>query len=251
MAFDILKSYLVRLGYTVDSPSANKFNDALRAATANVTRFTTGMTTSFIEAGAAAVTALTAVGAGTIALMEQTARADLGYQLFARRMYMSVDAAKQLKIATDALGYSLEDILWGPPEIRDRYQQLIEQQKQLQSGLGGAGFEAQMKKIRDIGFQFTLLKVEAQYFVQGLASALSKALTGDENSLLKRLQDWNKWLIDNIPRLASEAASYLAPVLRDVYRIWGDIAEISRVAVSEFLKFIGVIYADDRLRIHQ
>jgi len=33
---DILRSYLVSLGYTVDQPQLNRFNDALRQATASV-----------------------------------------------------------------------------------------------------------------------------------------------------------------------------------------------------------------------
>ena len=111
MNSDIIKSYLVSLGYDIDQPGLNKFQDALRASAAQVMKFTSGMTTSFVEAGVAAVTALTGIAAGTVALMSSTAKADLQFQLFARRLYMNVDAAKSLKIATDALGMDLQDIV--------------------------------------------------------------------------------------------------------------------------------------------
>lgn len=247
MNIDVIKSYLVQLGYEIDRPQLNKFNDALRATTANITRFTSGMATAFVEAGVAVTTALTAVATGTVALMESTARADLGFSLLARQMYMTKDAARSMKIATDALGYSIEDIVWGPAELRDRYRTLIEDQKRLAAGLGGADFETQMKQIRDITFEFTRLKVEAQYFVMGLTKALSKALTGDENGLLKKLREWNEWLITNIPALADKFAIYLVPVLRDVKAIWSDVADILGIVTTDFIRFIGVISDDKEL----
>lgn len=249
MNTDVIKSYLVQLGYEIDKPTLTKFNDALRQTAQVVTRFAGGMTKDVVEAGLAVTTALTGIAAGTVALMQSTARADLGYQLLARRMYMTVDAARDMAIATKELGFSIEDIVWGPPELRQRYQQLIQDQKQLTAGLGGqAGFEGELRKIRDIEFEFTRLKVEAQYFVIGLTKALSTALTGDENGLLERLRGWNQWLIANIPKLSQEFAQYLAPVLRDVYRIWQDIADITKVAAEQFIKFIGLLYNDDTLK---
>src|SRR5580700_3585062 len=97
----VIRSYLVSLGFDVDAIGRNKFDEALRTATASITHFTGGMAKSFIEAGAAVVGTLTAVATGTIAMMAETAKSDLQFQLLARRMYMTTDAAKSLKIATD------------------------------------------------------------------------------------------------------------------------------------------------------
>jgi len=108
---------------------------------------------------------------------------------------------------------SLEDVVWGPPELRERYQQLIADQKQLMAGLGWTDVEMQMRKIRDLEFQFTRMRVEAGLFVVGFVQSLSKSLTGDENGIIERLKGWNKWLIDNIPKLANELANSLAPGL--------------------------------------
>ena len=248
MNTDVIKSYLVSLGYEVDAQSLNKFNDALRSTAAQVSKFTEGMTTAFVEAGAAVVTTLTAIAGGTVALMESTARADMGFALLARRMYMTKDAARSMKIATDALGYSIEDIVWGPAELRDRYRQLIQDQRALAAGLGGGSFEAEMKRIRDITFEFTRLKVEAQYFVMGLTKALSTALTGDENGILNRLRSWNEWLIANVPVLADKLSVYLAPVLRDVYRIWADMVAVGRDVTSVLISLLGELTDDAKLK---
>jgi hypothetical protein len=247
MNANVIKSYLVQLGYDIDQPTLNKFNEAMRVTAQQVTKFTEGMATSFVEAGAAVVGTLTGIAVGTVAMMAETAKADLGFQLLARRMFMSVDAAKQYKIALDALGMSAEDVIWGPPELRERYAKLIADQRELQRGLGG-DFEGQMRKIRDVEFEFTRLKVEAQYFVMALTRSLSIALTGDENGLLERLRSWNTWLIQNIPVLAGQFTQYLVPVLRDVKAIWMDIGDILRIATSEFLKLIGVLSNDSTLK---
>jgi len=94
---DVIRQYLVSLGFDVSQPELNKLNEVLRGATQTIEQFTGGMAKSFIEAGAAVVTALTAVAGGTLALAVETARSDLQFQLLARRMYMTSEAARQMR----------------------------------------------------------------------------------------------------------------------------------------------------------
>lgn len=245
---DIIKSYLVSLGFKIDHPQLDQFNNALKQAGYEVTKLTSGMAKEFVVAGSVVAGALASVAAGTVALMDHTAQADLGYQLFARRMFMSTDAAKQLKIATDALGYSLEDIVWGPRELQERFHQLLSDQKELAKGLGGADFEKQMRQVRDIRFEFTRLGVEGQYFVMSLTKSLSKAMFGDENGLLKRLQEFNTWFIRNIPHIADQVTHHLVPALRDIYAIGADIGHVFRDIASSFIKFTGFVAGIDKLK---
>lgn len=247
MNANVIKSYLVSLQYAVDSPSQKNFDESLRVVTQQITKFTDGMATKFIEAGAAVVGVLTGIATGTLALMSETAKQDLGFQLLARRMYMTESAAKSMKISLDALGYSIEDIVWGPPELRERYKQLASDQRQLQAGLGG-DFEGNMRRIRDVEFEFTRLKVEAQYFVMALVKSLSTALTGSEGGLIERLKGWNAWLIQNIPQLAEKFSKYLVPVLQDVKAIWLDIAEVGKDLTSILITLMGELFDDAQLK---
>jgi hypothetical protein len=80
-----------------------------------------------------------------------------------------------------------------------------------------------------------------------LTKSLSKALTGDENGILMRLKSWNEWLIQNIPDLANKAATYLAPVLRDVWSILKDIGSMGKTVADDFVQFVGLLYNDPRL----
>ena len=244
MDLNALKSYLVELGFEVDHPQLSRFNDALRSAGKLVEETTSGMVKSLLGAGAALTTALTGIATGTVALMDKVSQADLGYQLFARRMFMSTEAARALKIATDALGYSLEDIVWGPPELQERYKALIEYQR---GTVMAPDFEKQMRQIRDVRFEFTKLEVAGQYFAMNLVAALSRGLFGDENSLAKNLQKLSRWIQLNGTHLADSLARYLVPVIRDVAAIFTDIFSITKMLTGEFVKFIGVIYGDGKL----
>lgn len=246
MNSEIIKSYLVKISYGEDLVSRGAFDQAIRTATATITQFTGGMAKNFIEAGAAVTTALTGIATGLVVMGLETARTDLNLQILARRSFMSVNAFREMHTALQALGVSAEDVLSGPPELRERYATLTNDIRRM---IGGSGdFETQLKKIRDIEFEFTRLKVEASMFALNLTKALSVALTGDENGLLQRLKSWNEWLIVNIPKLADEFSSYLAPALISVKQIWMELADIARVVTSEFIKFIGMLANDAQMK---
>jgi hypothetical protein len=209
-----IKEYLVSLGFSVDNVSLRRFEDGLKRASVNTEKFAKNVVGDFAVVGAAVVTAFTAVGAGTIGLMSHVAKADLGYQMFARRMFMGVDAAKKMKIATDALGVSLEEIVWGPPELAERYRALVKDQTEMMKFLGGDKFEKSMRSIRDIGFQFTRMVPELQYFSMRFTEDIMNKLFGTPKSLENRLKDFNAWFIANMPRISDEISSVIAPAFK-------------------------------------
>lgn len=250
MDLEVIKSYLVSLGFTVDQPELNKFNSVLRDVAVSVERFTVGTPLGivglFAKAGAAIAATLTTIAAGTVGLMDHVANADLDFKLFARRMFMTENAAKSLKIATDALGYSLEDIVWGPKELRDRFGVLISDQQRMQTGLG-PDYEKQLKTIRDIRFEFTRLEVEGKYFAMYLVKSLGALLGGDESTLLRKFREFNDWFQKNMPRISQELATRLVPILRDVFRILKDFYDIgSRIPFRKIAD--DTVYLTDKLK---
>jgi hypothetical protein len=245
---DIIKSYLVELGFVVDSPTKNKFDETLRTTLAAVTKFTSGSARMFAEFGAAAVTALTGIATGTVFMMNEVAKSDLQMQLLARRMYMSLPAMREMKMALDAMGMSAEDVLLGPPEVREQYRRLTNDNRRMMADMGAGGFEQEMVKIRKIIYEFQAMEQEAKIFIMSLTKSLSVALTGDENGLLNRLKGWNEWLVANTPKLSQEFSTYLVPVLRDVKEVWKDIADMGKMATSEILRFLGTLYGDSGLK---
>ena len=119
----LIKEYLVGLGFKIDDLQYNKFRWTLESAEKRIMQHTSGMSREFLKFGGAAVGAYTAVGSATVGLLDKIAQGDLTYTLYAQKMYMSVDAAKKLKIAVDSLGYSINEISWNP-ELRSRFKEL-------------------------------------------------------------------------------------------------------------------------------
>jgi hypothetical protein len=179
-------------------------------------KLTGKITKGFLLAGATVTGVLTSIAAGTVGLMDHVAGADLDMQLLARRLYLSTDAARKMKTATDALGYSIEEIVWGPPELAERYRALINDQNKMLDNLGSKDFEKQMRMLRDVGFQFTRLKVDLGYFAMFIVKDLSKALWGDENALLRKLSGFADWFRDNMPGIAESIATKVAPAFHDM-----------------------------------
>src|SRR5271154_2826786 len=138
--YETIRSYLVSLGWSVDPSSERKYEEALKRTAVRVEKFSKTAVKDFTLVGGAFVAATAAVVAGTASLLSNVAKQDLGFQLYARRMWMGTEAAKKMKIATDSLGYSLEEIIWGPPELADRYRRLIQDETILMKQLGGPEF---------------------------------------------------------------------------------------------------------------
>lgn len=212
-----IKEYLVSLGFAVDNAELRKFSDAMRRIADVVEHYTTnpvfGIASMFVKTGAVAAGVLTTLTGATIGLLSHVANSDLDMQMFARRMFMSTAAARDMKTATDALGVSLEDIIWGPPELRERYSQLMRDDSKM--GLG-ADWELQMRHIRDVEFEFKRLQ---NFFERGLipylTADIAKAFFGDSGSLEANLKKFNDELSqDKIKGYAQAVSDTLVPVLK-------------------------------------
>jgi hypothetical protein len=232
-----LREYWVALGWQTDTASFRKMQDMLRNMSKEVEKYTVGSTFGigpmFLKAAGLAASAITAIDFSLIGVMTHTANSDLQMQSFARRMFMSTQAARDMKMATDALGVSLEDIIWGPPELRERYQQLIKDQQRM--GLG-QDWEGQMRRIRDVEFQFTRLWVEAQRFTMMFAGSLSKVLFGDQGDLEANLKMLNEKFISKMPQLADDLATKVAPILRTTWELIKGIASAGKDAYDGLMK---------------
>jgi hypothetical protein len=246
----ILREYLVNLGFQVSNPELRKFEDALRITGQQAEKFTTGIARSFTAAGASVIGVLTGISTGVLALADNVARQDLEMQIWARRMFLSADAARQMKIAADALGFSLEDIVWGPKELQERYAGLVAEQKKLDEGMGGTAYiEDRLKRIRDLRNEFTKIQVAVTEGSRGLAASLYDKIFGGAQGE-ERLAKFNNFvdrLINDTPRIVSELSDALAPTLENVWQIWTKLYDIAEKTTGAVLKFIGAIYGDRQL----
>ena len=217
MNSEMLKEYLVGLGFKIDDAGVRKFNDTLKRLADSVENQTAGMSKMYVGAAATVVTSLASVITSTIALMDTIAQADLGYQKYALRMHMTRDAARQLKIVTDAMGESLEDIAW-IPELNERYRLLMTQATGMETPKDAAG---QLRHIRDIRFEFTRLKVEVAYGMQWVGYHLYKHLFDPIGKSRLGFKEFNDYITEKIPEWSEKIAKWLAQIItlgRDAIR---------------------------------
>ena len=224
MAGDIksLKSYLVSLGFDVNTAQLGKFNSALNSAKSLVKSSTFEMSNDLLKWGTAATGVLAAISGAVVGTIAKVATADQDFRLFGQRMFLNTQQARSLKIALDALGQPLEAIAFDP-ELHARYEQLRKDQIALSGGLGG-DFEGTMKQIRDVMFEFTRLKVEFQYFTMSVAKDIFQALGGGD--FIQRLHSLNDYIIQHIPEWSQKFTTYLLPVLKATWHILEDIGII-------------------------
>lgn len=217
-----IRDYLVSLGFAVDNVSERKFGDALKKAGVAVERFSKGAIEGFAIAGGAFVAAAAAVTGATIGMLRSTARQDLEFQVLARRMLMTTDATRKMKMATDALGYSIEEIIWGPPELAERYHQLIKDETAMLSLLGSDKGEAAFRHIRDIEFQFTRIGPALQIFGMRLTEDVLNKLSGTPMSLENRLKSFIDWFEgpSGFVKISDVISGVIAPALTTMWHLF-------------------------------
>jgi hypothetical protein len=234
---DTLKSYLIGLGFAVDIASYRKMNQLLDQQKKMILNSTGVMSNAYVQAGKTIAGILIGVGAATVTLMDKVAKADLGYDLFGMRMYMTADAAKKVKIAVDALGYSMEEIAWNP-ELKKRFDELIELQGGLQKKLG-PDYKQTMREIRDIRFEFTKMRVEGEYMMQVFVSQLMKKLGISARDVHEALKKFNDWLVANMVPAMEKLAELFGNIWDIVLMLGPSLSGLGK-NFSEFMKTISI-----------
>ena len=203
--FETIKDYLVGIGFSVNQQQLKKFTGVLEDIGKKVEVKSASMGSNFAKAGGVMVATITSIVGATALLMDKVAKSDMGYQLYGMRMYTNTEVAKKMKIAIDALGYSMEEIAFNP-ELNKRFGTLIADQIRLQKGLP-ANFKQSMTDIREIDFQFTRLKVKLMWFMDGLAGKLAKSLGLEGwDEPLEKLNDWFE---EKIPIWTDNVANFI------------------------------------------
>lgn len=244
-ATNVLNEYLVRLGFSTDKVAYAQFASSLKDAARLVDNQYLAMAKKVTGFAAASAGAFAAFGASVIGVADKVAMADQEYRLLALHMYTSLPVARELKIALDALGQPLENVMWDP-ELAKRFHQLVADQQAMTKALG-PDFENQMYKIRDVRFEFTRLGVEVKYLTMLVVEDLAKAFGTDMDGLLLKFRRFNSYLIENLPQIASWITSRLVPVLQDVGEVMSSVWGFTKQLVTTFTNLIALLSNDKAL----
>lgn len=214
MGADVLKEYLVSLGYKDDISS--QLQSALKSADGNVSKFAKGTTAEFLKAGAAVTAFVVTATVGIGKFLGRLAKSDLEMQKYARSMWTSNENAKALKTTLDAMGVTLQD-LWLSPELRKQFLELRQIAKEL---IPPNEYREQMKYIRSIGLEFTKMKLEFTYASQWIGYYLIKYIQKPLSDFHKHLQDINKAIQVNMPAWTKRIAEVLSWFIRLGDTLW-------------------------------
>lgn len=202
---DIIKEYLISLGFKTDNSSLQSAQNAMNSVEKSVDSFVSSSVKGFAKAGVAVVTFVATANIALGKYLVSLAQSDLQTEMFARRMWMNKDAAKAYQSSIDALGVSIND-LYLSPELMQKYLELNKEARDM--AVPNKEYSEQMKIVRDITFEFQRLKLEGAYALQWIGYYLTKYLAGP----LGDSRDWLKKINDEIHKDMPEWTKEVAQV---------------------------------------
>lgn len=207
---DVIKEYLVSLGMSVDRKSFDEAGRTIETVEKTVKSFAGSTIKGFAVAGAAIVSALASASIGISVFLGSLAKADLENEKFARKMWLSKDAAAELNYTLKAMGATVED-LYLSPELLRNFQQLRSTIREMKPP---PEFQDQMKSIRSIQFEFQRLRLEAAYALQWVGFYLYKYLEGPIKGIKGGLQGFNDAIIKGMPQWTKNVAQFVSWIAR-------------------------------------
>lgn len=227
-AEDVMKKYLISLGFEVEDEGYRRFNNMISKASSEVSKHTSIMSSSWVKEGGVIVGTMGVIVSSTAIMLDSLAKADLGYKTYAMNMYMAVDAAKEFKIVTEAMGKSQAEISW-MKELNVQYKELM---RQASSMALPNEYREQMEFIRGIGFEFTRMKVESVYALEWIGYHLVKNLIDPLNKSKFGLKEFNDYIQKNIGTITKEIADILTFVLEPIMSLGIAIKDIGGLFVD-------------------
>ena len=230
---NVMKEYLVSLGFNVDRNKLSDALDVVKLGEGKISSLVSKMSTSLGKGTAGIVTmiasAVVAVGKFTTSVAE----ADMATQNAANSMWMNVDAYRVTQNAVESLGYSMNELstIARNPELTNRFSELVELGKQTAAP---KELDSMLKKVRDVTFEFDKMQVIAKNGIRQIVYYFLKYLGVDLDNMQNKLASVNKFLQENLPKIAAA----IAKVLYYIYRVGKAIGYV----ISLGVKLIGGIY---------
>jgi hypothetical protein len=246
MPDNVLDSYLVRLGATVDTSSFVRFNAVLKGSENTVTSFTSGALSQFLKFEFAAISTLTSVGIGLIGLADKTAMADQQYRLFGMRMLMTKDSARAMQMALGQLDATLDEVSYDK-ELNQRFQYLYEQNEKLGKTLG-PNFDKNMIGIRGLRTEVKFFGDELEVLAMGSISKLFEKLGYSIGDLQNRLDRLSDEFMKDIPYWSEQISSNLIPVWNEFKLVLSESWDIAKSFIGDYTLLDALVRGDDSVQ---
>lgn len=244
---NVIKEYLISLGYRVDQHSFNTAMNSITQLSRSINSFVGAAIGRFTSLGLAMSGFSSAFLAVLYQLTIGVANADLQNELFARRMWMAKDAALAYKNSLNALGVTLQD-LYLSPELMDKFIQLRNQSYYMQTP---DSFGDAMKGLRSITFEFQRFKLEATYAVQWVGYYLTKYLSEPIFGMKDGLKGINDIIAEKMPIWTNKVAQVVAGFVRlgdtayfagkEIKKVWDSLSDSTKQVISITAGFFALL----------
>lgn len=236
-----LESYLISIGFSLDENGYRKLQSIMSMAERTVVQHTSGMAKNVVEAQTAIVGSFAAVAGAIIGVADKAAMADQSYRLMGLRMMTTTESARKLDMISKALGVDLAQMVWDP-ELHQRATAMGDQIDKMSKMLG-PGFAKDMRGIRDIRAEFSMLGIAVDFLGMKFASDLFRGLSGG-----KEIGDWLQekvmWFEDHIPEMSAKLVEYAVPALKETWEIAKSLGLVLKAGAIAFTNFVGLFSGD-------
>lgn len=228
---ETLKQYLVKIGWNLDLMGYNNLLSMLSRLSSRFNDSGNYIVNSFAKAATLMIGSIVGITKASWELVESVANADLKTETLARKLWTTEENARSLASSLDALDMSYEDLFFTTEEQYNRFLQLNALGKTLEAP---AELDETLRKVRDIQFEFSKMRMIAQYGTRWVVYFLGQYLGGDIDTLHSKLQSLNDWFIENMPKIADKIAYAMSIAIRFFKALFELIKTLGSVAVDVF-----------------
>ena len=229
---NVIKEYLVSLGFSLDSNSLTRALDSINLSEGRLSSVTSKFTSSLAKGVTAILTFVSAAVVGVGKLVTSVADADMVAQNAANAMYMNAGAYTLMEDAVTSLGYSMNELntIARNPELTNRFAELVELGK---NTAAPQELRSLLKQVRDVTFEFDKMQVIMRNGIRQIVYYFLKYLGGDLGDMQQSLANFNKKLQENLPKIANAIAKVLSEIDATTIIGGGDSAAAVRKAGLE------------------
>lgn len=241
---EVLRSYMIKLGVQVDTAAFDKMKKMLGDLESVMGKHASSTAMQATKGVGMIVGAYATLMISIGKLIKTTADADIQFQLLGQKMYMSTEAVKAFKQATDTLGHSVQEIAWNA-ELRSKYFVLV---KDIQNLSVPEDAKDMMKQVRGIGFEFDRLKLASKLTLEQVAYNLMRINKGELTDIRTVFGNWVDKVYSKIPEMARKIAEFLQPFIQlgqSVIKFFKDMWESmkpTRDMINDIIGKLGEFY---------
>lgn len=203
---ETMQEYLVKIGWNVDENSFKKTRDTIDDIKDSLIGSASKIASSFTKAAGIIVgDVIYSVNEQMFSIIETTAQLDYQTERLARQYWSTEKNVRSFATALDVLGESESSMMYMTDEQYKRFIQLNQLGRTLEAP---KELDEYLVKVRDINFEFSRLKMIAQYGTRWVTYWLSQLTGKDTDAVLKKLRSINDYIIKNLPKITAQISKF-------------------------------------------